>query len=150
PDERVWSREYAAQPGATVSAAVDPADLAACFGVAPTGKLGRGFLAIDASSLRGDAFAWVAGRESDAGELVVLEVDAFDGECLRHVSMADVVAHISKRAKAFGVGHIYGDQREESALASLFAQQDVLLEVFPWSETSKDEAFQTLRRLMRE
>lgn len=150
PDERVWSREYAAVPGATVSAALDPADVSACFGREPTGKLGRGFLAIDASSLRGDAFAWIAGRETDAAELVVLEADAFEGEKLRHVSMADVVKRISERAGAWDVRRIFGDQREEASLRSLFAAEHVVLTTYAWSEQSKDQAFQSLRRLMRD
>ena len=150
PDERVWSREYAAIPGATVSAALDPSDVAACFGRSPAGKLGRGFLAIDASSLRGDGFAWIAGRETDASELVVLECDAFEGEKLRHVSMAQVVEHIAKRAGAWDVRCIFGDQREEASLTSMFAAHHVGLQTFPWSEPSKEDAFQLLRRMMRE
>ena len=31
PDERIWSREYAAEPGVAVSSAFDPEDVAACF-----------------------------------------------------------------------------------------------------------------------
>lgn len=150
PDERVWAREYAAVPGATISAALDPVDVAAAFGRAPTGKLGRGFLAIDASSLRGDAFAWIAGRESDAGELVVLECDAFEGEQLRNVSMRDVVKRIAARADEWGARPIFGDQREEASLTSMFAEEGGALEVLPWSEPSKEDAFQLMRRLLRE
>lgn len=150
PDERVWAREYAAVPGATVSKALDPADVAACFGREPSGNLGRGFLAIDASSLRGDAFAWVAGRESKAGELVVLEADAIEGLELRNVSMKDVVERVARRAAAWGVQNIFGDQREEASLQSMFAEHDVTLTVYPWTEPSKEDAMQRLRRLMRE
>jgi hypothetical protein len=150
PDHRVWSREYAAVPGATVSKALDPADVVACFGRQPAGKLGRGFLAIDASSLRGDGFAWVAGRESDEGELVVLEADAIEGAELRDVTMADVVERVVARAAAWEVTRIFGDQREEAGLRSLFAQHDVALEIYTWTEQSKEEAFQRLRRLLRE
>lgn len=150
PDERVWAREYAAIPGATVSAAFDPSDVAACFGRSPAGKLGSGFLAIDASSLRGDGFAWAAGRESDAGEIVVLEVDAFEGERLREVSIDQVVEHISERAKAWDARRIFADQRDQPALGSMFARRQVASEIYSWSEPSKEEAFQILRRLMRE
>jgi hypothetical protein len=149
PDPKVHAREYAAQPGETVSNAVDAADHAACYGRQPTGQLSRGFLAIDASSLRGDAFAWIAGRESSAGELAVLEADAFEGEVLRRVSMADVVKKIAERAKAWGTHRIFGDQREEASLRSMFAEHDVSLVVYPWTEPSKDVAFQAMRRLMR-
>lgn len=150
PDDRVRAREYAAVPGATISAALDPVDVAAAFGATPVGKLGRGFLAIDASSLRGDAFAWIAGRESDAGELVVLECDGFEGERLREVSMRDVVKQVAARAVEWDARSIFGDQREEASLTSMFAEESSALEVLPWSEPSKDEAFQLLRRLMRE
>ncbi len=149
PNVTLHAREYLAVPGATVSNAIDGADHQACYGRQPTGQLGRGFLAIDASSLRGDAFAWIAGRESDAGELVVLEADAFEGDRLRHVSMAQVVERIAERAKAWDAPRIFGDQREEASLRSMFAEHQTVLQIFTWSEPSKDEAAQALRRLMR-
>ncbi len=150
PDDRVWQREYAAEPGETVSLAIDPVDLAGCFGRQARGERTRGFLAIDASSLRGDAFAWIAGRETDAGELDVCEADGFEGKELRRVSMADVVAKIADRAKAWGCSTVYGDQREEAGLKALFAEHNIHLEVITWTEGSKDGAFQALRRMMRE
>lgn len=149
PNPTVHSREYAAIPGATVSNATDAADHAACYGRHPTGALGAGWLAIDASSLRGDAFAWVAGRESSSGELVALEADAFEGEALRRVSMADVVKRVAERAKAWGTHRIFGDQREEASLRSMFAEHGITLITYAWSEPSKDVAFQAMRRLMR-
>ncbi|HEX2669669.1 MAG TPA: hypothetical protein VHM25_02300, partial [Polyangiaceae bacterium] len=53
PDERVWAREYAAEPGTTITVALDIADVTAAIGRTPRGKRLGGFLAIDASSLRG-------------------------------------------------------------------------------------------------
>jgi hypothetical protein len=150
PDPKTWSREYAAVPGATLSAALDRADLAASFGRNPTGRLGRGFLAIDASSLRGDGFTFIAGRETDAGELAVLEVGGWEGDDLRRVSMAEIVRTIAERAKAWSTSTIFGDQREEAALGALFAEHRIQLHVIPWTETSKDEAVMLLRRMMRE
>src|SRR5690606_3695933 len=140
----------AAEPGATVSAALDQADVVACFGRTPTGQRGKGFVCIDASSLRGDAFAYLAGYETDAGELVVAEVDGWEAEELRRVSMHEIVATISERASAWETRIVYGDQREEAALRALFSERDVHLESFAWSEPSKDEAVMLLRRLMRE
>lgn len=149
PDPKVHAREYAAQPGVTVSAALDPSDVAACFDRQPSGQPFRGFLAIDASSLRGDAFAWVGGKETDADELVVLECDGFEGQQLREVSMTEVVVRITERAGAWGTHRIFGDQREEAALRSMFSERGFHLETFAWSESSKDAAFMALRRLMR-
>lgn len=150
PDERVWSREYAAVPGATVTAAIDGADLAACFGRSTPTDLGNPFVAIDASSLRGDAFSWLCGAATDEGEIVVTEAGGFEGEQLRHVSSADVVAKIAGRAQAHGVSTIFGDQREEAALRSLFNQHSLTLQSYAWSEPSKDAAMQLIRRWMRE
>jgi hypothetical protein len=150
PDERVWSREYAAVPGATLTVALDAADLLACFGRKPTGELGRGFVAIDASSLRGDAFAYIGGRASDAGEIVVREVRGWEGEEQRGLSMQTIVEKISTCATSWGTGRVFGDQREEAALSALFAQQEIRLVSYAWSEPSKDAAVMALRRLMRE
>ncbi len=149
PDLRIWSREYAAIPGATISQALDPSDVAAAFDMMPVTSPGRGFLCIDASSLRGDAFAWIGGHESSAG-IVVAEVDAFDGDSLRSHTMADIVERIAARAKAWGTTTIFGDQREAAGLQSLFYQQGVSLYTYAWSDTSKETSFTLLRRLLRD
>jgi hypothetical protein len=147
PDERVWSREYAAIPGATLSAALDPADVATAFDLAPIP--GSPWCAIDASSLRGDAFAWILGTAAD-DFFSVTEIDAVEGEGLRRVSMADVVRRIADRAKAHGCGVIFGDQREAASLESMFTEHGIRLQTIPWSQSSKDAAFSWLRRAMRE
>lgn len=149
PDARVWSREYAAEPGSTISAAVDPADIAAAFTLRLTAA-GRGFVAIDASSLRGDAFTYIAGRECRGGELSVQEVSGWSGDELRHVSMAEIVKHIATRAKAWGSKFVFGDQREEASLRSLFAQQEISFISYAWTLPSKDESVQRMRKMMRE
>lgn len=150
-DPRIWSREYAAIPGAVVTAALDAEDLASCFGRKPAGNLTKhGFFAIDASSLRGDAFAWLAGVESDTREIVVDRVGGWEGEELRRVSLAEIVRDISTRAKKLGVRRVFGDQREEAGLRSLFAENGIKFLSFAWTDQSKDDAVQFLRRGMRE
>ncbi|HOU89568.1 MAG TPA: hypothetical protein PLU22_00920 [Polyangiaceae bacterium] len=148
PDDRVWSREYAAEPGATLSAALDAVDVAAAFGLAPS-PTGSPFCAIDASSLRGDAFTWILGHTED-DRFSVTEVDGVEGDALRHVSMAEVVRRIADGAKAHGCDVIFGDQRESASLESLFAEHEVTLKTIPWSQPSKDAAFSWLRRAFRE
>jgi hypothetical protein len=151
PDDRVWSREYAAEPGQTVSAAFDTADVDACFGRTWSGLTsGPGFVATDPSSLRGDAYTYLCGRETDASELVVREVGGWSGDAQRKTAMADIVAAIAARARKWETRIVYADQREEAALRALFAQQHVAYESFAWTEASKDEAVMLLRRLMRE
>lgn len=150
PDERVWQREYAAIPGATVTAALDKADVLACFARELPDGLTRPWLAIDASSLRGDAFAWAVGRSTRGGELVVSEVGGFEGEELRGLTMATVVERVADVAQRFGVHKVFGDQREAASLESMFAEHRLAFTSYAWSEPSKDEAMQLLRRLMRE
>ena len=150
PDERIWSREYAAEPGTTVTAAFDRDDALACFAGTPRGAPGGAIVTTDPSSLRGDAYSYMCGHETSVGEIVITEVDGWGGDELRHVTMADIVAEISARAKKLGTTTVYADQREEAALRSLFAQQGISYTSYAWSETSKDDAVMVLRRLMRE
>lgn len=150
PDQKVWQREYAAEPGVTTSLALDGEDLKACTGRAPLGTRSFGFLPLDASSLRGDTFAWLEGYQTTAGELVIADVRGFEGDELRNVSMRDVVRTIAGRAHTLGVRVIYGDQREDASLTSMFAEEGIAFDPIPWTDVSKDDAFQALRRLMRE
>lgn len=149
PDPRTWSREYGAVPGGTISDAFDAEDVAQCFRKPEWGPA-RPFMTIDASSLRGDAFTWALGGVSLADEVVVSEVGGWEGEQLRRVSMADVVSDIADRAKAANVSTIFADQREEASLTSMFCTEGVGFKSYAWSEPSKDDAMQLLRRLMRE
>lgn len=149
-DPKRHAMEFAALPGQTVTVALDARDLNDAFDRGVWGKFVSSFFTIDASSLRGDAFTWLAGRETDEGELVVQEVGGWEGDELRRVSMAEIVETIADKAKEYGTRTIYGDQREEAALRALFAEHGVTLISYAWSEPSKDEAVMLLRRLMRE
>jgi hypothetical protein len=148
PDPRIWSREYAAEPGATVTAAIDPVDVAACFREPPT-EVALWYVPIDASSLRGDTFAYLRVGVTAAGEAVVAHVGGFDGDKLRRVSMRDVVRDIAEHAQEHSAS-VLGDQREEASLSTMFAEEGVAFTSYAWTETTKDEAMQLLRRLMRE
>jgi hypothetical protein len=151
PDERIWSREYAAVPGATISVALDHEDVAACFDREPPQcDEPVPFVAIDASSLRGDAFAYIAGHITPESEVVVELVSGWEHDRLRRVSMHEIVATIAREAKGRGVYTIFGDQREEAALSALFEEHELRLQSFAWSEPSKDAAVMLLRRAMRE
>lgn len=150
PDPRVWSREYAAVPGQTLTAAFDPADVAACFDRNATGKQSQRFVSIDASSLRGDAFTWMAGFTSTEGELAVGDLGGWEGAELRRVSMHGIVGAIAERCDEWETRTVYGDQREEASLGALFSEHDIGLTSIAWTEQSKDDAVMILRRLMRE
>jgi hypothetical protein len=165
PDPRTWAREYAAEPGSAVSPAFDPDDVAGCYR-AYAGTRARAFVAADPSSLRGDAFAWISGHIGPRGEIVVTTVDAVDALALRGMpleaapgaeggpnrpmALSHIVDRISALAQRIGAPVVYSDQREEAALGAMFAVRRVPLRPFAWTDTSKDEAVQRLRRMMRE
>lgn len=150
PDPAVWSREYGAEPGKVVSAALDTTDVITAFNQRLS-EYGRVFCCIDASSLVHDRFAWTFGRvegEAEAEQISIFEVDAV--EASERLTMGEVVARIATECKAHGVKYVHGDQREAAGLLSLFAQHDLTLRTYDWSAPSKGEAFQWLRRLLRE
>jgi hypothetical protein len=148
-DEKILVREYEAIPGATVSRALDAAHVANAFEMPHAAKTGRSFLCIDASSLRGDAFAWCAGYESATG-LAIAEVNGIEDAVLTGIKMGEVVAQIAVRAKEWGTDVVFGDQREEAGLQELFAQHGISLVTIAWTDTSKHDAFTLLRRLMKD
>lgn len=148
-DERIFAREYAAIPGATVSQALDNEDVLAAFELNFTGYRSGPWCAIDASSLRGDSFAVAFGAVTPSG-LAVNHIHGWGGEELRRVTMESIVKDISDACHSRGIRYVYGDQREEQGLRSLFSQQKIMFTSFAWTETSKDEAFMLLRRLLRE
>lgn len=150
PDERTWAREYAAVPGVTLSAALDPADLAACFNQRPLVLGCPGFLAIDASALRGDAFAFCAGFALQDGALAVTEAGGFTNDAMRTMTVPDVVAKICERAHVYGVKTVFADNYEKGSLPGHFEAHGIQLQVFDWSQKSKHEAMTRLRRMMRE
>jgi hypothetical protein len=59
PDERIWRREYLAEPSAALSNAFDPNAVRAAFRrITVSHALGQPFCVVDASSGGGDSFAW--------------------------------------------------------------------------------------------
>jgi len=149
PDERIWRREYAAMPGNVLSQALDTDDVIAAFGmVVPAGDLRR-WCCIDASSLRGDAFAWMVGHEARGG-LVVDQMGGFSDQSMRDLTLDTVVEEVSMACRARGITRVWGDQREEAGLYALFLQRKIAFESFAWTNPSKHEAFTYLRRFLRD
>lgn len=148
-DEKILIREYEAIPGATISKALDAAHVTAAFDVPQSPKVGCSFLCIDASSLRGDAFAWCAGYESAKG-LVIGEVDGIEDAVLANIKMGEVVERIAARARAWGTDVVFGDQREEAGLDTLFSQHGITFVPYAWTDTSKHDAFTLLRRILKD
>lgn len=146
------AREYGAVPAETESSAFDLSDIEAAFALAPTApeRQGRAFVLTDASSLRGDGFAYAFGVELADGSVQLKHIDAFEGAALHDLDMSDVVQSIARQAKPFKARRVFGDQRESASLKVLFGQQGCQFKDFAWSARSKDLAVQLLRRMLRE
>jgi hypothetical protein len=149
PDARIWSREYAAVPGHTVSSALDADDVRAAFGTVLPTDVHERWLAIDASSLRGDAFAWALGHRSRRG-LVIDEVGGWEDRDMQDQTYEGIVASLAERARAAGVRTVWGDQREGRGLESLFARRGLTFVAYDWTLPSKHDAMLALRRLLRD
>jgi hypothetical protein len=149
PDQRIWLREYAAVPSQMVSAALDKDDSRAAFGMVLPPGAERRWAVIDASSLRGDCFAWMVGHESRGG-VVIDDIGGWEDKALREVQLDEVVASIAGVCRNRGIVRVFGDQREEAGLSALFGQQKIMFTSIAWTLPSKHEAFLALRRLLRD
>lgn len=147
-DLSVFNREYAAIPSGTIYAALDVADVDAGFQTPPLAGTSA-FLSIDASSLRKDGFAWVAGHYSELG-VNVAEVTELNGKDLRRMKLKEVVHRVADRARAWGAGTVFGDQRETAGCESYFSDEQLNFHSYAWSDTSKEQAFVLLRQLLRD
>lgn len=146
-DRRIFLREYKAEPGGTVSQALDAADIEAAFTVPPPKHRGAAFCSIDASSMKGDEFGLILGYES-GGIIRVDEIDAYDDSYFSRHTFEQLVKDISDRCKLIGTTTVVGDQREQAGLDALFRQNGLSFVPTAWSETNKEQAFTLLRRLL--
>jgi hypothetical protein len=150
-DPKIFAREYEAIADSIVSNAFEREDVLGCYGRRLIGvPQSSSFLAIDASSLRGDAFAWVEGKLTDKGEVSIELANGWDDAQQRGITMNTVVDRLADRCDALGTSIVFGDQRESASLAALFEKRGIELKSYAWSEPSKDAAIVTLRRWMRE
>lgn len=148
PDVRVWSREYLAQPSASVAAAFEPDQVLAAFGRAPTGvPRHEGWVALDPSSLRGrDGFGFMVGRTTDRDEVVIDTC----GEFTSVISLRIVARRIAMYCESVRTKRVFSDQREEAGLRSELEHHGIELVAIDWSEKSKEESIAIIRRWLHE
>lgn len=150
PDERVWKREYAAEPQATASAAFDQDAVDRAF--VPRAELipRRRVMVIDASSGRKDTWAWGAvgwnRDERGHGYVHFDNVDGIEGRFWRTTSAREVVDRVAAACEARGITEVHGDQREAFALSALFEEKGLRFRAHDWTATSKPRAVETVRR----
>lgn len=154
PDQRVWSREYLAQPQAGVLSAFDAASVDAAFTARPLGRPSRRVMVIDASSGRKDAWTWgVVGWSERPDRSRALAFDAIDGVSPRQwgeLSGADVVRRAAEVAHAREVQAVIGDQRESLMLKSEFQRHGLRFHAIDWTSASKPAGVERVRRLLQD
>jgi hypothetical protein len=155
PDLRVWSREYAAIPQASVLGAFDADAVERAFQPRPqlaTAQRHGRVLVIDASSGRKDTWAgaiagWSVG---DRPYLVVDQIDGIEGRFWQQLSGDAVVERFATLAKNVGVHQVHADQRESLMLSAAFQRHGLKFVEHPWTATNKPAAVATLRRWLAE
>lgn len=172
PHYSTWSREYAAEPQAAISAAFEVETIDRMFAVRPpVDRKGPRILVLDPSSLKKDAFTfgivgWNHGpdeilRDHDgqirvtpwgepqrrANHVAIPSVLTFDriGE-LASRSGDQVVDEIVAIARSAGVRTVVADQREELLLRAGIERRGLKYRALVWGNPSKVEAVSSLRR----
>lgn len=155
PDARIWSREYAAIPQAGRLAAfdVDAVDRAFAHPRAD-GDRGPRYLIVDPSSGRKDSFTWcVCSWVTPRAAKAYLDVELVDGLDGRFWDFADgeqIVDRLVSLASEWDCESAHGDQREAMMLSAAFAKRSLRYEVHDWTNASKVEAVERVRRWLAE
>lgn len=153
PDPKLWAREYACIPSNGTSNALEADDIAAM--VRPLRQhveVGRPVVLID-SSRGNDGFSYAVVRwvEEDGERRISLDrLYCFEKGFAKSFTFDQIVEHIAKVARAVKAKQVFGDQYLSYSLESAFAKHGLVFREFIWSMTTKIEATNVLRRLMRE
>lgn len=155
PDLRVWAREYAAIPQASVLGAFDADAIERAF--APRScamERGQCVLVVDPSSGKKDAWAaceagWSKGSDG-RNYLVVHRIEGVEGSFWKQVSGDEVVERFATMAKNAGIYEVHADQRESLMLAAAFQRHQLKYIEHPWTASNKPAAVAMVRRWLAE
>lgn len=156
PTDRIWRREYAAQPQGQLSACFDIEDInEAMVRVLPPGYTASPWvLAIDASrGGGGDSWTWCLARwcpPPARSELPALLQVPLIGEVPRVFTTDQAVEYLCGIAWSQGVRTIIGDQFEAGALSVLFGKAGFTFREMTWGQKSKREAVDRLERWLHD
>jgi hypothetical protein len=145
-DPRAFRRDYEAIPGPGSGAALDPEELARAFERAPAPHVGETWIAIDASNLNHDSFAWVVMTADSEGALCVLYADAVNAS--DHRTIDYVLERIQETAQTYGARRVVADQYASAYLPRMFADLGMFYERLNWTVDSKTRAVDALRTLL--
>ena len=151
PDERIWRREYLAEPQAGVLGAFDPDSVAGAFDrVVDVTESGAPLLVLDPSSGRSDAWTWAIVRsvETAAGVRMIQFdlVDGIEGKFWKQTTGEQIVERLVGVAKAWGVKAVHADQRESLMLEAAFRKAGLKYVIHDWTASSKPAAVELVRR----
>ncbi|MBN1605073.1 MAG: hypothetical protein JW940_00485 [Polyangiaceae bacterium] len=169
PDEKTWTREYAAVPQSSVGSAFDGQFVEACFRTPPQAMryhdvqvlLGAPVVVCDPSSGGSDEFSWATARlvrmmTSDGfGDFtvevavgVLLEASGGTQGYWGNETGGDVATKLARFAQEHGCRLVFGDQGERVLLQTELPKHGLSYYSMPWSNLNKGEAVRRARRLM--
>jgi hypothetical protein len=151
PDPRVWAREYAAIPQAGALGAFDPDAIDAAMGRhVEVADEGAPVLIVDPSSGRKDAWTWAVARwveTPSGGEVLRFDlVDGLEGRFWKQISGDAIVDRLAALARQYGARAVHADQRESLMLKAAFTKRGLRYFVHDWTNPSKVEAVERVRR----
>jgi hypothetical protein len=146
-DDRIFSREYLAQPGQIESSALDFNLVNAAFASYVTSAVpqrARKSILLDPSGLRGDRFTMCAVAEY-AGRLSIVDIDHLESG---KSTFIEVIPKIVAFARKHYAHAIYSDQYYSETLAAQLTGYQFTSH--SWNAQTKNDALITLRRLLLE
>jgi hypothetical protein len=150
PDERIWRREYAAQPQAGALSVFEPEAIARAFAwPGPLGAAIGDVGVIDASSGKKDSWTHaICGWREVAGKrrFVVRKIDGVGGAFWAQKSGDAIVEAIATTLKSENIHVVHADQRESLMLRAAFQRHGVRFVEHPWTAPAKERAVATVRR----
>jgi len=151
-DERIWKREYKAEPSASASAAFDPTLIERAFVTRVQLPACTRVIVMDPSELKNDDWTWCSAgwRVGEGGRsyISIEDVDCVEAGYWRKFTSADVCAKVAKLAKERGITAVHGDQKDQYSFPSLFAAHGLSFTSHPWKLTTKAPAVARLRGLL--
>jgi hypothetical protein len=154
PDERIWSREYAAIPQAGALAVFEPEAIRRAFVWPVHMGSARRVGVIDPSSGKADRWSYgICGwREVEGMKKLVFDSvgDEGEGQFWRQKSGDAVVAAVAQAFRAADVHSVHSDQRESLMLRAAFRREGIKFHEHPWTSSSKEIAVSFVRQMLRD
>lgn len=156
PDERVWRREYLAEPQSEMLDGFLSDVVGDCIDRGRTGhtaeiREGRITIGLDPAFRQDEFVAVIARSAAGRAGAPFVHVEAVHGwraprgKPLSAETMVRTVAGLSKLHNAV---RVVGDQHHADSLRALFARHNIAYEGVPWTVASKLTRFNTLRAMM--